>query len=250
MRLSANTGFLFTALPFPDRIRAAATAGFDAVEFHDEVQTGDPEAIGGALETTGLPVLSLNVRMGPTSGCAALAGMEGVALADFRAALDAAERVGARAIHVLAGRGAASMDVFAANLRRFAEMTDRTLLIEPIGQTAMPGYALSRMDQAARVLDAAGRPNLGILMDVFHVLSEGDDPAEMLARHGERIRHVQIASFPSRGVPGSEGPDLRALVPLVRAAGLDALGCEYRPGDAPPDAKGLRHVLGLPTGLV
>jgi hydroxypyruvate isomerase len=245
MRLSANTGFLFTGLPFPDRIRAAAAAGFDAVEFHDEVQAGDAAAIAAALFDTGLPVLSLNMRMGPTSGCAALSGMEDVALADFRAALDAAEAVGARAIHVLSGRGAASLDTLAANLRRFADMTDRTLLIEPISQVAMPGYALSHAEDAARVLDAAGRPNTGILMDIFHVLSEGDDPAEVLARHGDRIRHVQIASFPSRGVPGSEGPDLRALVPLVRTAGLDALGCEYRPGEAAPDAAALRAVLGL-----
>jgi hydroxypyruvate isomerase len=245
MRLSANTGFLFTGLPFPDRIRAAASAGFDAVEFHDEVQTGDPEAITLALDETGLPVLSLNMRMGPTSGCAALVGMEETALADFRVALDAAEDVGARAIHVLSGRGAASMDILAANLRRFADLTDRMLLIEPISQAAMPGYALSRIDDAARVLDAAGCPNIGILMDVFHVLSEGAEPAEVLRRHSGRIRHVQIASYPSRGVPGSEGPDLRALVPLVQAAGLDALGCEYRPGLSPPDAAVLRTVLGL-----
>jgi hydroxypyruvate isomerase len=245
MRLSANTGFLFTGLPFPDRIRAAAAADFDAVEFHDEVQGGDPEAIAAALADTGLPVLSLNMRMGPTAGCAALEGMEDTALADFRSALDSAEAVGARAIHVLSGRGAASLDILTENLRRFADMTDRTLLIEPISQAAMPGYALSRAEDAARVLDAAGRPNAGILMDVFHVLSEGDDPAEVLARHGDRIRHVQIASFPSRGVPGSEGPDLRALVPLVRAAGLDVLGCEYRPGAIPPDAAALRAVLGL-----
>jgi hydroxypyruvate isomerase len=245
MRLSANTGFLFTDLPFPDRIRAAAAAGFDAVEFHDEVQGGDPGAIAAGLGDARLPVLSLNMRMGSTSGCAALAGMEETALADFRAALSAAEAVDARAIHVLAGRGAASMEVFAANLARFADLTDRILLVEPISQAAMPGYALSRVGDAARLLDRVRRPNLGILMDVFHVLSEGDDPAEVLARHGERIRHVQIASFPSRGMPGSVGPDLRALIPAVRAADLDVLGCEYHPRGTTPDAAALRAALGL-----
>jgi hydroxypyruvate isomerase len=171
--------------------------------------------------------------------------MEETALADFRAGLAAAEAVDARAIHVLAGRGAASMDTFAENLARYADMTDRTLLIEPISQAAMPGYALSRIDDAARLLDRVGRANLGILMDVFHVLSEGDDPADVLARHGGRIRHVQIASFPSRGMPGTEGPDQRALVPLVRAADLDVLGCEYHPRGTTPDAAALRAVLGL-----
>ncbi|MEM9761806.1 MAG: isomerase, partial [Pseudomonadota bacterium] len=32
MRLSANLGFLWTELPLPDAVRAAAAAGFEAVE--------------------------------------------------------------------------------------------------------------------------------------------------------------------------------------------------------------------------
>jgi hydroxypyruvate isomerase len=245
MRLSANTGYLFTDLSFPDRIRAAAAAGFDAVEFHDEVQTGDGPAIAAALAATGLPVLSLNARMGRGFGCAALPGQEETALADFRDALAAAEAVGSRAIHVMAGTGDGSAAVLAANLARFADMTDRQVLVEPISQARVPGYVLSRVDDAARLLDVARRPNLGILMDVYHVLAEGDDPADLIARHGDRIAHVQIASFPARGAPGGEGPDYRALIPAFRAAGLDALGCEYHPGPTPPDAAALREALGL-----
>ncbi|MGI1662688.1 TIM barrel protein [Palleronia sp. KMU-117] len=245
MRLSANTGYLFTDLPFPDRIRAAANAGFDAVEFHDEVQSGDADTITAALAATGLPVLSLNVRMGPGFGCAALPGREATALGDFRDALAAAEAVDARAIHVMAGTGEGSASVFAANLARFADLTDRTVLVEPISQARVPGYVLSRVDDAARLLDTARRPNLGILMDVYHVLAEGDDPADLIARHGDRIAHVQIASFPSRGAPGGEGPDYRALIPALQAARLDALGCEYHPGSTAPDAAALRQAIGL-----
>lgn len=245
MRLSANTGYLFLDRPFPERIRAAAAAGFDAVEFHDEVQSGDAEAIASALAATTLPVLSLNIRMGPGFGCAALPGQEELALADFRDALTAAEAVDARAIHVMAGTGAGSAAVFAENLARFADLTDRIVLIEPISRARVPAYVLSRVDEAARLLDKVRRPNLGILMDVYHVLAEGDDPSDLIARHGERIAHVQIASFPSRAAPGSEGPDYRDLIPAFRAAGLDAIGCEYHPGPNPPDASALRQVLGL-----
>jgi hydroxypyruvate isomerase len=245
MRLSANTGYLFTDLPFPDRIRRAADAGFDAVEFHDEVQSGDARAIAAALAATGLPVLSLNARMGPGFGCAALPGQEEIALASFREALAAAEAVDARAIHVMAGTGVGSSGVFAANLARFADLTDRMVLVEPISQARVAGYVLSRVDDAARVLDLARRPNLGILMDVYHVLAERDDPADLIARHGDRIAHVQIASFPARGAPGGEGPDYRNLIPEFRAAGLDALGCEFHPGDWVPDAADLRRRIGL-----
>jgi hydroxypyruvate isomerase len=245
MRLSANTGYLFTSLPLPDRIRAAATAGFDAVEFHDEVQTADPAAVTEALGATGLPVLSLNAHMGPDFGCAALAGREDEAMSDFRAALAAADMVDARAIHVMAGTGAGSEKVFAANLARFADMTDRTVLVEPISQERVPGYVLSRVDEAARLLDRANRPNLGILMDVYHVLAEGDDPVDLITRHGRQIRHVQIASFPSRGAPGTGGPDYRALIPAFKSAGIHALGCEYHPGETEPNASALRTALGL-----
>ena len=87
MRFSANTGFLYKDLPFLDRIRAAAAAGFDAVEFHDEAQGADPAALAAALAETGLPVCGLNVRMGETSGCAAIPGAEAQARADIDAAV-------------------------------------------------------------------------------------------------------------------------------------------------------------------
>ena len=57
MRFSANTGFLFKDLPFLERIAAAAAAGFDAVEFHDEAQGTDPERLAAALAEAGLPVV-------------------------------------------------------------------------------------------------------------------------------------------------------------------------------------------------
>jgi hydroxypyruvate isomerase len=34
LRFSANLGFLWPNLPLVERVRAARTAGFDAVEFH------------------------------------------------------------------------------------------------------------------------------------------------------------------------------------------------------------------------
>ena len=97
MRFSANTGFLYKELPFLDRIRAAAAAGFDAVEFHDEAQGADPGALAAALAETGLPVLGLNVRMGETSGCAAIPGAEAQARADIDAAARVAEATSAPA---------------------------------------------------------------------------------------------------------------------------------------------------------
>ncbi|MGB2295098.1 MAG: isomerase, partial [Candidatus Puniceispirillum sp.] len=88
-RFSANLGFLWNDLPLPDAIRAAASAGFDAVECHwpYDVPAGD---VATALAETGLPMLGLNTRRGDLdageNGVAALPGRED----DARAFIDEA----------------------------------------------------------------------------------------------------------------------------------------------------------------
>lgn len=225
MRFLANTGFLFPALPFADRLRAAAAAGFDGVECHDEIQQHDPGAIAAILAETGLSVAGLNTRMGATAGCAAVPGAEAAFVADLRAAHAAAVRVGAGAIHVVAGKGETARSVYLANLRRALELTDRRLLIEPICPAAIPGYHLATLDDAVAVQDSIGDPRLGILFDWYHMVATlgVQGAAEALARHRDRIAHVQAAAFPRRDEPGGD------LIRATEAQGFGALGLEYRP---------------------
>ena len=133
MRFSANTGFLYRDLPFPDRIRAAAAAGFDAVEFHDEAQDADPGQLAAVLAEAGLPVLGLNTRMGDTSGCAAIPGAEAQARADIDAAVRVAQAVGAGAIHVLSGKaeGEAARACLIRTLRHALDVFDGRILMSP-----------------------------------------------------------------------------------------------------------------------
>jgi hydroxypyruvate isomerase len=76
MRFSANLGFLWTELELPEAIRAAAAAGFDAVECHWPYAT-DPAELRDALAEAGLPMVALNTRPGDRArgefGLAALA---------------------------------------------------------------------------------------------------------------------------------------------------------------------------------
>ena len=66
-RLSANLGFLWTELSLPDAIRAAAKAGFEAVECHwpYDVPVSDVQS---ALAEAGVPMLGLNTRRGDVAG--------------------------------------------------------------------------------------------------------------------------------------------------------------------------------------
>ncbi|NCW16997.1 MAG: hypothetical protein EBW38_17545, partial [Rhodobacteraceae bacterium] len=63
LRFSANLGFLWTELPLPAAIEAAAKAGFDAVECHWPFDV-PPAEITAALAATKLPMLGLNTRRG------------------------------------------------------------------------------------------------------------------------------------------------------------------------------------------
>ncbi len=88
-QFSANLGFLWSDLPLPDAIRAAAKAGFAAVECHWPCSF-DAAEVKAALQDTGLPMLGLNTARGDVAGgengLSALPGLE----ADARAAIDEA----------------------------------------------------------------------------------------------------------------------------------------------------------------
>ena len=96
MRFSANLGFLWTELPLPAAIRAAAAAGFDAVECHWPYDVPAAE-VRAALAETGLPMLAINTRRGDVAagemGLSALPGRE----AEARAAIDTQMQADARA---------------------------------------------------------------------------------------------------------------------------------------------------------
>jgi hydroxypyruvate isomerase len=230
VRFLANLGFLFAALPLTDRITAAAEAGFDGVEFHDQVQNDDPARIADLLAAAGLAAGSVNSGMGDSFGLAALPGQEGAFAADLARAHRAAEAIGASAIHIVAGRGATDAATYLANLRRALDLTDRLLLIEPISPAAVPGYHLHSLDQALAVQRGLASPRIRILFDWFHMAATlgPDGAAAALAAHRDRIGHVQLASWPDRAEPGAD------LVALAAGAGFATLGLEYRP--AGPEA--------------
>ncbi len=231
-RFSANLGFLFKDLPVADRIRAARAAGFDAVEFHDEVQSADRDALCAALKETGLPVCGINIRMGDTAGCAAIPGAEAAFRRDLDAAQAAAQAVGAPALHVLAGKtdGPTAAEVYRRNLRHALDATDLVILIEPICRAAMPGYFLHDLDQAQAVLDEIAHPRLRIMFDCFHIEMEHGDCLARLRRHAGAIGHVQIASVPDRAEPDGGTLDLGQVLMTLRDQGYGgAIGCEYRP---------------------
>ena len=238
LRFSANLGFLWTELPLPEAIRRAKAAGFAAVECHWPYDV-DPLAVQAALAETSLPMLGLNTRRGRPgidNGLAAMPGRE----AEARAAIDEAfaygDRIGARRVHVMAGRAfgvEGARAVFAANLAYACDVAaghGMGVLIEPLNHRDAPDYFLIGLAMAADIVARLARPELSIMFDCYHLQITGGDLAESFVAHRQMIGHVQIAAVPSRGEPDGGEVAYERLLPLFEAAGYDGfVGAEYRP---------------------
>lgn len=249
MIFSANLGFLWTELPFLERIEAARRAGFTMVEFHDQAQTAGAAAVNAALD--GMAVASLNVRMGETGGLAALPGREAEAKADIQAAIETARAVGAKAVHVVAG---VTDDPdreyrFAERLAEASALApDLTMLTEPLCPQARPGYTVSSLEQAASIVRRIGAPNVKILFDCFHVQRHGGDVLARFEAHADLVGHIQIAGGLTRQEPDRGELNYHFLLPAFVAAGYTgAFGCEYVPATTVEAGLGWRDAFTGPS---
>lgn len=233
-RFAANTGFLWPDTPFLDKIAMAKTAGFDALEFHDEAQKCDLKALKNALAVAALPVLGMNVRMGETLGCAAMPDQRERARDDIAKALDIAQELGVGKVHVLAGntRDEGALGTYVENLNYATGYCDVGILIEPLCRDAAPDYFLNDIETAARVIRAVDHPNISIMFDCYHILMESGDVLGRFETHKDLIGHIQIAARKGRAEPDLIDPDYSTLLPAFLAGGYTgAFGCEYRQSD-------------------
>lgn len=238
-RFSANLGFLWTELSLPDAIRAAHTAGFDAVECHWPYDTpaGD---VAAALAETGLTMLGLNTVRGNAgeNGLSALVGREAEARAAIDQAVAYAVEIGTRSIHVMAGfaQGAAAHETFAENLRYACETAGAhgiTILIEPLNHYDAPGYFLQTSAQAKTLIDQLQLPNLKLMFDCYHLQIMEGDLSRRLTDLMPIIGHIQFAAVPSRAEPDQGEVCYRHIFKLLGDLGYQApLGAEYKPAES------------------
>jgi hydroxypyruvate isomerase len=95
---------------------------------------------------------------------------------------------------------------YEANLAWAAEQAaadGREVLIEPINTRDMPGYFLTRQDEAHRVVQTIGAANLKVQMDLYHCQIVEGDVAMKLRQYlpTGRVGHLQIAGVPQRHEP-------------------------------------------------
>ena len=238
-KISANIGFLWDDRPLPDRIEAAAAAGFRAVECHFPYDH-PAEAIAGVLADTGLTMVGLNTGLGRNGqddfGVAARPGREAEAAELIAQAVEYGAVVGAGYVNVVAGTtggGAEAEAVYRQNLALACDQAGAhgmTVVVEPLSAGAAPGYHVSRLESALATIEAVAAPNLGVMLDCFHTQMTEGDVVGWLRRCLPVLGHVQISSVPDRAEPDHGDVHYPTVLSELDTMGYDRfVGAEYRP---------------------
>ena len=257
-RFAANLTMLFTEHPFLERFERATKAGFRAVEFL--FPYGQPAAeIRQRLDAHGLQLVLHNLPAGDWD-----AGERGIAchperIAEFRdgveRAIAYALELGCRQLNCLAGKAppgvseAVLRQTFVGNVSHAAAALKKAglrLLVEPINSFDIPGFYLTRTDQAISLLDEVGADNAFVQYDIYHAQRMEGELAATMHKHLARIGHIQLADNPGRNEPGSGEINYAFLFRHLDRIGYDGwIGCEYKPAGATEAGLGWRQRLAL-----
>jgi len=257
-KLAANLTMLYNEVDFLDRFEAAAQSGFSGVEYLFPYAY-PKEQLGEKLAQHKLTQVLHNLPAGDWA-----AGDRGNACQPHRVgefqdgvgkAIEYARALGCTQLNCLAG--IAPKDVapdkiratLVANLRFAAEKLGAArirLLIEPINTFDIPGFYLSRTQQALDVIRDTGSKNLFLQYDIYHMQRmEGELAATMRAHLGQ-IAHIQLADNPGRNEPGTGEINYRFLLGFLDQIGYPGwIGCEYKPKGKTVDGLGWRAAHGV-----
>ena len=239
---AANLTMMFTEVDFLDRFKAAKDAGFEAVEFLFPY-AHPADIVAGKLKENGLTQALFNAPPGDWDagerGIAAIPGREEEFRASITTALEYALALDCRTVHVMAGlvpspdMQANAMSTYIENIVYAADQFHPhgiMLALEPLNSRDVPGYLISKIGDAADVINRAARPNIGIQFDFYHTQIMEGDLAKRFEAHLPQIAHVQVSGVPERHEPSIGEVNYAYLFQLMDRLGYDGfVGCEYNP---------------------
>ena len=219
-------------LPHEEQIRVAAQAGYTHVGLRLVPVAGQPyqyefhpSKVETSLLNNGIRVLDVEVfRLTPETK-----------ISDFEPVLEASARLKASELLV---HGADPDEArLAATFGGLCDLAARYGLaanLEP-----MPWVDVSNVAKALRILESAGRPNGGLLVDPIHFFRGGDTPQALSRVPQKVLRYAQLCD----ARPGKPAQ----MEEIVRQARSDRLF----PGEGGLDLRGLLRALpaGIPLSL-
>lgn len=241
-KFAANLSMLFTELPFLDRFDAAASAGFEGVEFLFPYDY-DADDLASRLKANGLTQVLFNLPPGNWAqgdrGIAIYPNLVGEFRESVARAVKYAKVLGCTQLHCLAGTAPVGADhramrkTYVENLAFAARaLADEgmTLLIEAINTRDISGYFLNSTAKAVDVIESVAAPNLRLQYDVYHMQIMEGDLAPTIDKYLAHIGHVQIADTPGRHEPGTGEINFPFIFDHLDRVGYRGwIGCEYKP---------------------
>lgn len=109
-----------------------------------------------------------------------------------------------------------------------------TLALEPLNtRVDHPGTYLDSTREGLDLVERVSRPEVRLLVDLYHGAVMGEVPQEVLAGRVGLIAHVHLADAPGRHEPGTGELPWRERVAWLRAQGYGGrIGLEYAPSGA------------------
>lgn len=236
--LSVNLEYMFheAGERLEDRMAAAAAAGFRKVEVFTTANRDVP-SLKAALAETGCELYATVTD--PRIQLVIEAQHENFRGMFAKAAAEAAE-LGAKRIVVPSGSAVPYMkrpvqlEIVAkaiASVIPVAEQHGLTIMLEPVNtRVDHPGVLFGMTEDAVVVIEMIGSPQVRLLYDLYHSITERENPVEVLPKVAKYVEHIQIADAPGRGQPGSGKIDWKAMLQLIESVGYTGpLGLECSP---------------------
>jgi len=257
-RFAANLSMLFGELDFLDRFKAAADNGFTGVEYLFPYAY-DKNVLAAKLHENNLQQVLHNLPAGDWEsgerGIACLPDRVGEFQEGVGRAIEYASALGCTQVNCLIGKTPSGVDAdkvnatVIGNLRFAADQLKAAgirLLVEPINTFDIPGFYLSRTDQAQALIREVGSDNLYIQYDIYHAQRMEGELAATIAGNLEQIAHIQLADNPGRNEPGTGEINYGWLLRHIDSLGYAGwIGCEYKP--AAGTVEGLGWIEALST---
>jgi hydroxypyruvate isomerase len=242
VRFCPNLSMLFKEVDFVERFTRAADAGFAGVEFWWP-SGEDLDRVRAAIKDSGLEVALFNFDAGDIPN-----GDRGLASdpdrrQQFRenvpVAVELARAVGCQRINALVGLELAGIDraeqlaLAADNVGWAADQAGDygiDVMIEAVNTFENGPYLLSTTSAAADFIQRAGRENVMLQYDAYHMQRMEGNVVATLRDRIAGIGHIQVADSPGRGEPGSGELNYRYIFATLGELRYDGwVGLEYKP---------------------
>jgi len=263
MTLSLCLEMIFTDLPFPERLRAAASLGYRKVEFWDW-KNKNLEELRRVADDLGLTVSAFS---GNRQWTLIQPSHREALLDELKRSIDAAVQLSCPYLMLLTDRllddGSAApvaqqltghdklrsaVDSLAA-ISELANAANVTFVLEPLNtKLDHPGCFLNSSSLGFEIVKRTDAKNIRLLYDVYHMSVMGEDVVAALESGFDWLSYVHLADMPGRHEPGSGVIDFATIIAALQRLGYAGrAGLEFSPSlDSREAAAKAHEYLSLP----